>query len=223
MNWEYSNNNGKTVIYVVRVNNYWPELCEITIPVLKRYAEKIGADFCEITERKYIDFPPTYEKMQVFDLGKENEWNILIDADFLLHPLTPDFRKFLEPNYVGVDYGYDASIYLDVNSKYFKRDGRNRGIATGLVVTHNIVHDLWTPLDCSWNEAKKFTKREFIIDEYCVSRNVAKFGLKYIGLFQEFPDIRKQCLIHLGSEEKDFDEKNKVVENAKILLNKWGI
>lgn len=220
-NWEYVPHNGKTVVYVVRVNNYWPELCELTLPNLRYYAKKLNAELVEITERKYPDFPPTYEKLQVYDLGSQNEWNILIDADVILHPLMPDFRLVLPPDTVGFDSGYEASSYLDTRSKYFLRDGRNRGIATGLVVTNNITHELWTPLEYGWDVAKTRTKREFIIDEYCLSRNLARFNYKYLGIFQEHPEVRKG-IVHLGVEGKDAAAKQQVLERARTLLTNWG-
>lgn len=220
--WSRKPHNEKTVIYVVRVDDYQPDLCELTLRNLKLYAEKIGADFVEINERKFPDFPATYEKLQVHDLGRDNEWNILIDADFLLHPMTPDFRTYLSPNMVGIDYGYDASSYLDTSDKYFLRDGRNRGIATGLVVTNNVVHDLWTPLEFGWEEARTRLKREFIVDEYCLSRNLAKFGLKYVGLFQEEPESREEWFIHLGSEEKSESERKDIILKAGFLMKEWG-
>lgn len=221
LDYEYTPNNGKIAVYVVRVDNYFPELCEVTLPNIKMYAEKIGGELIEITERKYPDFPPTYEKVQVYELGYKNEWNILIDADFLIHPLTPNFTKILNPNVVGINYGYDANAYLDTRSIYFQRDGRNRGIATGLVMTNNLTHDLWEPLPYDWKTARKYTKREFIIDEYCLSRNLARYGLKYQGILQEFPDIRDNCLIHLGVEEKTDEQKRDVINRAKSLIDSW--
>jgi hypothetical protein len=221
--WSRKPDNGKKSVYVVRVDGYWPELCELTFKSLRWYAQKIGAEFVEITKRRYPDFPPTYEKVQVYDLGKDNAWNILIDADFLIHPLTPDVTKVLNPDEVGVDYGYAANTYLDTRDKYFLRYGENRGIATGLVVTSNMMHDLWTPLEFGWEEARKRVNREFIIDEYCLSRNLAKFGLKYTGLFQSEPENRKKWFIHLGCEEKTVEEKQKVVELTKSTLFDWGL
>lgn len=233
--WEFRPHNNKTCIYVVRVDNYWPELCSLTIPNLKMYADKIGAEFHEITTRKYPDFPPTYEKLQVYELGMDNEWNILIDADFLLHPLCPDFTKLLRPDVVGIDSGYDASLLLNMNSKYFRRDTRRpmlsgntltknsrQGIATGLVVSNNLTHDLWTPLEYGWEEARKHTKREFIVDEYCISRNIARFGLKYGGVFQGHMELRESWLVHLGIEEKNQQERQTAINHAKTLLKKWG-
>ena len=220
--WSKRPHNGEKALHVVRVNDYWPELCQYTIPNLRYYAEKIGAKFVEITERKYPDFPPTYEKLQVHELGMENEWNILIDADFLIHPMMPDITVVLPPDTVGIDYGYHASTYLDTSDKYFLRDGRNRGIATGFVVTNNLCHDLWTPLEHSWDEAQQCLKRKHIVDEFCIGRNLARFGLKYVGAFQEQPEERKRWLVHLGAEEKTEEERQEIVKTAERMVREWG-
>jgi len=208
-----------TVIYTFVIDNYFPELCELTIPNIKRYANKIGADFVKVTERKFPTFPPTYEKIQVHELGKNNEWNILIDADFLIHPNTPDVRTVTPKDRVGFDWSYDANTCLNVNDSYFKRDGRNLGVVTSFVVSHSIVHDFWTPLEFGFDEAKKKIKHDHIIDEYCVSRNLAKFGLKHIGLFQKFPEQRGSWLVHLNVKE---GSKEDIINKAKNLIGKWN-
>ena len=38
-------------VFVVRVDNFLPKLCVLTIPTIKAYADKIKADYIEITER----------------------------------------------------------------------------------------------------------------------------------------------------------------------------
>jgi indolepyruvate ferredoxin oxidoreductase beta subunit len=68
-------------VWVLYINNYFPELCKYTLPTIKLYAQKIGADFNLITTRKYLEFPITYEKIQIYELGNNYDWNILIDAD----------------------------------------------------------------------------------------------------------------------------------------------
>lgn len=220
--WSFKPHNGKTVIYVVRVNDYWPELCELTVQNLQYYAEKIGADLIEITERKYPDFPPTYEKLQIHELGRDNAWNILVDADFLFHPLAPDCTKLFPPDTVGFISGYDAHAFLNTRDKYFLRDGRDRGVATGFLVVNNLCHDIWTPLEFGWEKAQKCTRRPHIIDEFCISRNLARFGLKYIGVLQEQPDLQEEYYVHLGAEEKTSEERDKIVIRARRLMEEWG-
>jgi len=51
---------------------------------------------------------------------------------------------------------------------------------------------------------------------------LARYGLKYMGLFQEYPELRDTWLVHLGVEEKAEVERKKVLERARTLLKSWG-
>jgi len=219
VDWSERPTNGKKVLYVVRVNNYLPELCALTFVNIRAYAEKIEAEFQEITDRKFPDFPPTYEKMQVYELGRDNDWNILVDADLLLHPAMFDVTQFLQPDHVGIHSGYKASDYLKPD-KYYQRDGRDLGIATGFVITSNLTHDLWTPLEYSFEHARARLHREHIADEFCIGRNVARFGLKVTGVLD---NPRLQHLIqHVGVEGVSDKALLKKFKSVEVLLKKWG-
>ena len=209
----------KKILHVVCVDNYLPELMEFTLPNLKAYATKCGAEFNLITERKFPDFPPTYEKMQVHELGRGAEWNILMDADFMIHPdfwdVTTGFRKDM----VAFHAGYDARYWF-IPDQYFMRDGRARGIATNFVAVSDWCHDVWTPLEFGWDVAKTKSKRLHIIDEYCFSRNLAKFGLKYTGI--NFEPEQQYMFQHMGLKDRTEDEIKACVAKAKQLLKEWG-
>jgi hypothetical protein len=206
----------KKRLYTVCVDNYFPELMEYTLPNLKSYADRIGAEFVVIKERQFPDFPPTYEKLQI--RGEDSDWTILVDADTMLHPQTPDLTMVLPPDYVGSYMQFDASLLFEPD-EYFFRDGRRIGVATNLVVAHRACRDLWTPLEFGWDIAKTKTKREFIIDEYCISRNVARFGLKKSGLFDG--DEGKKYLQHFDLTT-ELPDRNAVVEKAKALTIEWS-
>lgn len=209
----------KKAIWVVNVDDYFPELCELTRPTIKNYARKIGADYNEITERKYPEYPPTYEKLQLHGLAADYHWNILSDMDNLIHRNMFDVTEFLDPRVVGFFSSFDANNMFHVEKDiYFQRDGRNVGIATGFVVSSWMTHDLWTPLEYGVEKAKEMTKRWFIIDEFCISRNLARFGLKFSGL--NVNDAINKLVVHVGVEEED---KSKCVEKAKKILNRFLI
>ena len=205
-------------LFVVNVGDYFPELMQYTLPNLRYFAEKNGAEFQLITERKYPDFPPTYEKLQVYDLGKDNDWNMLIDADFMLHPNFWDPTEMLDPAYVGFHAGYEASDQF-VMDDYFRRDGRNRGISTNFVISSKACHDLWTPLEFGWDVAQRKLSRKHIIDEYCVSRNLSRFALKYSGICpnNEFNFMFE----HLGLMDRSQEEIERCIQTAKELAEKW--
>jgi hypothetical protein len=207
----------RKAVWTVSVDNYLPELTKHTFPSLQHWADKIGADFHIISERKYPEFPPTYEKLQIYELGKPYEWNILVDADLMIHPDMPDLTKQVPPDHVGYYMGFDASL-LFAADQYFLRHGKKIGVATNFVVTHGMVHDFWTPLEFGWEIARTKTKREFIIDEYCVSRNLAKFGLKHTGLFDE---KTMPLMVHfdITTEKPDWDS---VLTKIEKLEKQWS-
>ena len=178
-------------VYTLNINNYFPKLMEITIPLMKNYAKKIGAEFVEITERKFPNWHIHYEKMQIYELGKDCEWNIFFDADVLVNPNMIDITT-LNKNCVYVKDGYSANIKFLTN-KYFFSDKRNQGISSCFVATTDITHKIWEPLEYTPEEAtsKIITKKEnldkgitseFYQEELALSLNLAKYKYKFSGL-----------------------------------------
>ena len=134
----------RKLIHVVNINDFFPELFALTYPTIRSYAERNGYMINMITERKFPDYPINYEKMQVYHDGREADLNMLCDADMLIHPHFPDVQEIVkDPAYVAFNDNYNISTKYQANKiPYFKRDGRDVGIATNFVVTSNLTHDL---------------------------------------------------------------------------------
>ena len=180
----------KKIIYTLNINNYAPEIREITRPALESYANKIGADIFDITKRKYPEFGVTYEKVQIYDLAKEHkaDWNIYLDSDALIHPDFYDITSVLSKDTVchnAKDFAPNRWKY----DKYFLRDGRHIGSGNWLAVASDWCIDLWHPTELTPEEAyanifptlkEKLgcTTSEHLIDDYVLSRNIARYGLK---------------------------------------------
>lgn len=207
----------RKIIFVIRVDNYQPELCKITIPTIKFYSQRIGAEFKEITERKFFEFPPTYEKMQIYELGKGYDRVACIDADYMIHPQAPDLLSGMSDGYVGCLEAYDVRHQFKTKGTAFEKDGRYIGLATNFVVTTKETHDVWKPLKESWEKIKKEIKREFIADEYCVSLNLAERGYKFTGL--NFSPNCQDWFVHLGVTTNVIDPK--FVSRALIIQKHW--
>jgi len=181
----------KKAIVTTRVNNYFPELCEYTIPNLKRYADKIGADFIQTTERLSPEVHPAYEKLQVYKVAPYYDRTILIDADIMLHPQIPDFTQLYGPTEVGIWMQYpiqtpDLTLWNPNESRFFFKDGRNFGVVGALVGCSNLTCDIFDPLPP--NEAAEKQNRLYrpaIIDEYIMSLNLAKYSYKVVPLWNE--------------------------------------
>lgn len=221
----------KKTVYTLCVDNYAPEITEITFPLMKRYADKIRADFHVIDTRKFPDAPPVYEKFQIYELGKEakNDWNLFFDADALIHPDFYDVTSIISKD-TTVSNGTDFVPHRFRPNGYFLRDGRMIGKGNWLGIASDWCLDYWHPLDIPFEEAIADIfpvldeiafgiTPEHLIDDYTVSRNIARYGLKHVLIPEiEFPGIRQGLLAHqylMGIEQK-------VVYFHKTL-KAWGL
>ena len=220
----------RKLIHVVNINDFFPELFALTYPTIRSYAERNGYMINMITERKFPDYPINYEKMQVYEDGKDAVVNILCDADMLIHPEFPEVTKFLKRDSIAFNDNYNISWKYHVDRiRYFMRDGRDVGIATNFVVSSDWTHDVWEPLSLSQKDIEDLAKKEntesendpsqrgwgHYADEFALSYNMAKYGLKYTGVTWE--DWMRPFLIHTGT-----GDKNEALQIARDTLEKWS-
>jgi hypothetical protein len=222
----------KKAIWTLDINNYQPEITALTYPLMKRYAQKIGADFNIITKRKFPNNDIEYERLQVHTLGEDYDWNFLFDADTLLHPELFDPTIYLTKDTVlhsGIDRG-DLRWRFD---QYFLRDGRNIGSCNWFTLASNWCLDLWKPLEdlteaeiidriCVTNyERLHGVPAKHLVLDYITSRNVARYGLKVIT----FKDMLKR----LGRETDEYFHHEYTVakwskeDRIKEVLNLWKL
>ena len=219
----------RKLIHVVNINDFFPELFALTYPTIRSYAERNGYMINMITERKFPDYPINYEKMQVYEDGKDADVNILCDADMLIHPEFPEVTEFLKRDSIAFNDNYNISWKYHVDRiRYFMRDGRDVGIATNFVVSSDWTHDVWEPLSISQKDIEELAKKEntdtggaegrgwgHYADEFALSYNMAKYGLKYTGVTWE--DWMRPWLIHTGT-----GDKNEALQMARQTLEKWS-
>ena len=238
----------KKTIFTLNVDGYAPEITALTYPLIEAYAEKIGANFHIIGERKFPEWPMTYEKLQIYELAQqmENDWNIYIDSDALVHPDTPDLTALL-PRDTVAHFGSDFAPVRWKSDRYFQRDGRNFGSGNWLAVASDLCIDLWRPLDdltpaeaianiypTIFEQVSGVVNRSHLIDDYTVSRNIARFGLKaktFRKIFEEagYKEVRNaqgQVIREAGGSffyhHYLFPINQKVSELRKVIRN-WGI
>jgi len=219
-------------IYTLNIDNYEPEITALTYPYVEKWAKKIGAEFKIITERKFPEWPVTYEKLQIYELGKNNEWNIFIDSDVLVHPNMFDITEHLSRDTVlhrGKDFANNRWRY----DNYFRRDGRNIGSGNWLAVASNWCLDLWHPIDDmtpeqaienifpTQEEINTVIIKDHLIDDYAVSRNIARFGLKFKTFDSLLEETGQQgCNYFFHTYTVPADEKVKLI---KSTIDNWKI
>lgn len=221
----------KKQLYTLNIGNYSPDITALTFPLLKHYCQKIGAEFCEITERKFPEWPFCYEKIQMYENSKGNDWSIYIDADALVSPDMFDVTEFL-PRDTIMHWRTDPANNRWRYDDYFRRDGRNIGSAGWFTVASNWTRDIWTPCDLTpeqavanifptQHEVSMGLKPGHFIDEYVTSRNIAKFGLKATNIpdLQEKHGIRGGYFWHIYGvpEHQKIMEMRAQLENMSSL------
>jgi hypothetical protein len=185
----------RKTLWTLNVGNYAPELCYLTYPLLLAYAQKIGADFRIINERRFAEMPLEYEKLQIFYLGRGNDWNAYVDSDALVFPDMFDVTERIPKDTVA-HYANDHASNRWRYDDFFRRDGRDIGSCNWFTAASDWCIDLWHPLeDLSLAQAvqnirpivaerKAGISAEHLIDDYVLSRNIARFGLKFKSVAQ---------------------------------------
>ena len=183
----------RKTLYTLNIENYRPEITELTFPLMKHYAAKIGADFHVITQRKYPEMPITFEKFQVGELALErnDEWSMFFDADALIDPEMFDVTNHIGKQTV-FHNGKDFNGIRWTWDKYMQRDSRGIGSCTWCVgASEWTVEDLWCkptiPLQdilasihiTVGEHNSGHCQTEHLIDDYLISRNIARFGLSF--------------------------------------------
>jgi hypothetical protein len=207
----------KKTLFTLNIDNYQPDITALTYPLMKMYAHKIGADFAVIDKRK-LTLPgenmaggfPGLEKFQIYELGKEmqNDWNIFIDPDALVHPDFFDPTAFLPKDTTAA---YSSSDFVPIRfraDKYFMRDGRMIGKGNWFSVVSDWCLDYYHPLDditLAEAQAMCFPMHDELtapkpmsgynmVEDMLVSRNIARYGLKHVLM----PDILAKFGLNLN-------------------------
>jgi len=225
----------KTVFTLNTEPDAYREITDLTYPLLKAYCKKIGADFHVISERKFPEWRSvTYEKCQVYQLAQEmeNDWNIFVDADALIHPDMIDLTSLL-PRDTVLHNGNDFAGIRWKYDRFFMRDGRNIGSCTWFNIASDWCIEMFKPLDDLapeeaysnifpiGAELKNGYEPWRLIEDYVFSRNIAKYGLKFktfADMVEEEPKMTGEYFWHIYATP--IEEK---VVKMRQTLNNWGI
>lgn len=198
-------------IHLLNIGNFFPELTELTYPTIESFAKRIKAKINIITKMKISSDNILAEKLQVYEDGKEYDYNIFLDLDLLIHPQCYNPFKNIPPFHVAFkDAHYANEIFKQ--DEVFKNDPRNVGVSTCCVFSTRETHQLWKPiselnLEQITNNIIQDRKN---IDEYTLSRNLAKYSIKYTA---PYPIEQYNLMLHLGFYQED---RNKILDNAKL-------
>ena len=222
----------KVALFTLNIDDYAPEIRALTYPWIKHFAKKIGAEFIEITERKFPGWPVVYEKLQIHTLGRGYDWIYFFDADTLIHPECIDFSWHI-PNDTVLHNGQDMAHIRFRYDEHFAKDARNIGTCGWFTLAPKKCIDIWTPteqtleevIDCCWptvlEKNSGLIDKGHLADDYVMSRNIARLGIKHDTVADLLPKIA------LTGAEFFYHEylvpvHSKVVK-IKETMKRWGL
>lgn len=221
----------KKTIFTLNIDGYASDVAKLTYPYMKMYADKIGAEFVEINKRKFPGYPVIYEKFQIYELTKDNDWGLFFDADTLINPKLFDITEVVPMDTVSSLGINPLEGHYDLD-EYFLRDGRRMSVGSCMTFASSLCREMWEPItDLTlleilsrfhpWhNEELIGYTREFLIDDYLISRNIAKYHLKYKSL-RDF--LREQNMNDYDFIYHQFGlPKEKKIKEIKSRLAAWG-
>lgn len=113
-------------------------MAEVTHPSIKAYADKIGADFLVINERKISKKYLHYEKFQLHDMFKDYHRIIYVDTDIIIRPDCPNLFDMVKEYKLGIfDEGRfgdflpvvrDACVKYNISIPKWERQSYNTGV-----------------------------------------------------------------------------------------------
>lgn len=112
----------ENLVLSIAVGEYYNQISEITLPFLKEYAEKIGADFILINEfnQKYIT--QKWNKFYISELLNEYKRIIYFDIDIIIRKDCPNLFEIVPENKLGMfnEGRYVARYeFLEQASEYY--------------------------------------------------------------------------------------------------------
>lgn len=88
-------------IVTLTIGDKFQRMAELTHPTIKRYADRIGADFVVISERKWPEYHIDYEKFQFRNLLLKYDRIHFIDTDCIVREDCPNLFQIVKPTEFG--------------------------------------------------------------------------------------------------------------------------
>jgi len=223
----------RKTVYTLDIGPYAPAITALTRPLLQAWVRRLGAELVVMDERRFPGWPLCYEKLQIYQRAQErdDDWCIFVDGDALVHPDTPDLTRLLPRDTVAHN-DVDMAAVRWTYDRFFERDGRHIGSGNWLAIASAWCLELWRPLDdLTLDEALAriqpvaFEQRagitaDHLLDDYVLSRNIAKYGLKFTTVKR----VQEQtgCAGEFFHHDYTITTEQKVVAIKQTLTN-WKL
>jgi len=97
-------------VVTVSIGEKYKNISELTHPTLKKYAEKVNADFIVLDKQMISRTSPQWEKFRIFDLLNKYQRIIYLDSDLIIREDCPNLFKLVPEKSIGL---FDEAQFTD--------------------------------------------------------------------------------------------------------------
>lgn len=98
----------KTLVLTIAIGAYYERMGDITHPLMRAYAHRIGADFEFISKQKISQTTPHWEKFQIKEYLTRYERVLYLDTDIIVRGDCPNLFEIVPEDALGA---FDESTY----------------------------------------------------------------------------------------------------------------
>lgn len=112
----------ENLVLTISIGDYYNKISEKTLPFIKKYAEKINADFLNINEHKKEYITQKWNKFHIHDLLNKYKRILYLDIDVIIRDDCPDLFEIVPENTLGMfnEGKYVARYeFLEQASEYY--------------------------------------------------------------------------------------------------------
>lgn len=167
------------------------KLPDVTHPMMRAYAEKLGADFVVINTPQLNLSSVHYEKYQIYKLLEYYERIIYLDTDILVKPDCPNLFKMVPEDHLGAflisnhTYYHDGEIKIvqkEIGDLGWKREYFNSGVMVVSQINRQIFNIMQEPGILAW----AMKKRDFYLDQTLLNYAAQKYSTKIYDIGYKF-------------------------------------
>lgn len=126
------------LVFTISIGNHYSKVSKLTLPSIKEYAEKIDADFLNITEHNDDYITQKWNKFYIYELLNKYKRVLYLDSDLIIREDCPNLFDVVPENKLGMfnegkysprfEYLRQASEYYKEPMKAWKGNFYNSGV-----------------------------------------------------------------------------------------------
>jgi len=160
------------IVVTIAIGDHYQQMGLVTHPFMRRYADRIGADFRAITEQCLSRSTPHWEKFRIHDILESYDRVFYVDTDALIMPECPNIFNVVPQDTFGA---FNEGVYFDRKyPDYFN---------TGVMVIPKSARDLFVLPASYRGDIDTFFEQDFINDR------IQAFKMNVFSLSHKFNKI----------------------------------